>query len=317
MSAPAETLYVVAVVSNPERYASRYRLAQSFIARMEATPGVKLVVVEHQTGDRPHMVTDAMNPWHLQLRGDEKQTLWIKEAMVNAGIRHLTKLVPGWRCVLWCDADVEFTRPGWVAEVMAEFDHSKVLQPWSDAVDLGPQHEVLATYKSMLSCYRKGIPSIDKGEKVGYGAYWHTGYAWGIRRDAWDALGGLLDWCIMGSGDHHMGWAMIGQVHKTVPGNVTAGYRALLFAWQARAERAIEGQLGYVNGAILHHWHGKKVQRGYQSRWAYLLNNKYDPITDIIYDDAGIPKLAGNKPKLQHDLRHYLQSRNEDSIDLE
>lgn len=46
------TLYVIAVCSNPVRYASRYRLFEEFRGRMEATPGVRLVVVEQAFGDR-------------------------------------------------------------------------------------------------------------------------------------------------------------------------------------------------------------------------------------------------------------------------
>lgn len=313
----SETLYVIAVISNPERYNSRYRLAREFIARMEATPNVQLILVEHAFGNRVHELTDPKNVWHLQLRGKDNQELWIKEAMINAGVRYLTRIVPDWNKMLFVDADVEFTRPNWVQETLAEMDHSRVIQPWSDAIDLGPNHETFAHHKSMLYCYRQGIKSVTKGTPSEYGAYWHSGFAWGMRRDAWDALGGLLDWCIMGSGDHHMAWAMLGQVECTVPGAISDGYKKLLYAWQERAVRAIGGQIGYVRGTILHHWHGRKRDRRYQERWQYLLDAQFDPITDIIYDDQGIPKLVGNKPKLRDDLRGYLRARNEDSVDLD
>ena len=314
MSSP---LYVVAVISNPERYDSRYRLYRDFEARMLANPHVRLITLEHAFGIRPHAITDSANEHHLQLRGGDGQEVWLKEALINAGFRHLTKLDPAWQYAAWIDADVEFARPQWATEIIHELQHSKVIQPWSHAVDLGPNHETIGNYHSMLFCHRMDIPNVVKGEPAEYGQYWHSGYAWAIRRDAWDALGGLIDWCIMGSADHHMAWAFLGQINKTMPGNVSLSYSTLAQQFQERANRAINGQVGYVRGTILHHWHGRKRERFYQERWATLLENRFDPLLDLQYDHQGLPHLVGNKPKLRDGLRQYLRSRNEDSIDLE
>jgi hypothetical protein len=39
-----------------------------------------------------------------------------------------------------------------------------------------------------------------------------TGGAWAFRRSAFDAVGGLLDTCILGSADWHMAFGLVGAV---------------------------------------------------------------------------------------------------------
>jgi hypothetical protein len=73
--------------------------------------------------------------------------------------------------------------------------------------------------------------------------------------------------------------------------------------------------IGYVNGNIIHYWHGKKANRRYHERWSILVNNNYNPITDIKRDWQGIITLNDNKSKLKRDIQNYFILRNEDSID--
>jgi hypothetical protein len=56
--------YVIAVVSNPVRFESRYELYQRFKDQIERT-GVRMITVEIAFGDRKHEVTDPNTPWHL------------------------------------------------------------------------------------------------------------------------------------------------------------------------------------------------------------------------------------------------------------
>src|SRR5271166_3744723 len=80
-------LHVIAVISNPARFHSRYRLFRDFEASMKKTPGIHLVTVELAYGDRAFEVTQAGNPDHVQLRASDE--LWAKENMVNIGVSRL------------------------------------------------------------------------------------------------------------------------------------------------------------------------------------------------------------------------------------
>jgi hypothetical protein len=55
----ADKLHVIAVISNPVRYVSRYALYEEFAAKMRAEPLVVLHTVELALGRRPFEIPDA------------------------------------------------------------------------------------------------------------------------------------------------------------------------------------------------------------------------------------------------------------------
>ena len=124
-----DTLHVIGVVSNPVRYHSRYRLARDWMAHMEATPHVKLTMVEAAFGDRHHEVTEG-RPEHIRLR--TKSEIWCKESMINIGIRSVIGRYPTAKYFAWIDADIEFHDPNWALETIHQLQHFDVVQPWSD-----------------------------------------------------------------------------------------------------------------------------------------------------------------------------------------
>lgn len=42
-----------------------------------------------------------------------------------------------------------------------------------------------------------------------------------------------------------------------------------------------DGQIGYVRSAIAHFWRGRQSDRGYTTRWKLLVDNDFDPDTDL------------------------------------
>lgn len=306
-------LWVVAVVSNPVRFSSRYNLYLKFMDGMKRA-GVNVLTVELQLGDRAFQLTEAGNPHHVQLRCWDE--LWHKENMINIGI---SRLPHDWEYVCWIDADVHFANPNWAFETVQQLQHYQIVQMFQNAVDLGPSGEVLQTHNGFMWSYLQGKP-FGKGY-----SHWHPGYAWAARREAIDAVGGLLDIAILGAGDHHMALAMIGRA-KSLDYNKSqqefhkmgadSEYVNAIFRWQDRCERFIGRDVGFVPGTILHDWHGRKRDRKYLERWQILIQNKYDPRTDLKRDWQLLYQLTGENIKLRDDIRRYMRSRNEDSIDL-
>ncbi len=99
--------------------------------------------------------------------------------------------------------------------------------------------------------------------------YIHPGYAWAMRRTTFEAMGGLLDFSILGSGDIHFAYALINRIEETIPINMNEDYRYLAKIWGQRvAQLSGNGTLvGYVPVNIWHYWHGNRVNRGYFERW--------------------------------------------------
>ena len=159
--------------------------------------------------------------------------------------------------------------------------------------------------------------------------YWHKdgpvemldwGYpsgAWGYRREAFEAMGGLLDVCLLSAADYHMATGHLDLTDLLPTDNdYTPQYRAALKAWKDRARAAIVEDIGLVPGIVYHLWHGPLQSRRYSTREHILIRNRYDPNTDIVRRRDGLIELAGNKPKLRDDILAYFSDRDEDSMDL-
>jgi hypothetical protein len=308
-----DPLYVIAVISNPVRYASRYRLYHDFAARMRREPNVILYTVEIAYGDRPHVLT---HPDGNQIALRTKYELWHKENMGNLGVMRLPDEAKN---IAFIDADVSFARHDWAEETVQQLQHHPVVQMFSHSVDLGPNHEPILQRESFASAYVAGknmLPPSRQTPAYKSGNF-HPGYAWAYRRDFLDQVGGLMDFAIVGSADYHMAYSMIGRGGETAPRNISAEYADLILAWQDRCERSMRRNLGVVSGTLTHYWHGKKVDRKYADRWKILFEHEFNPVTDIVRDSHGVLRLSGNKPELRRSLMGYFRARNEDSIDNE
>lgn len=301
------TLHVVGVVSNPVRYHSRYRLFREWMARMVATPNVQLHIVELAFGDRHHEIEEMPGVNFLRLRTN--QVLWHKENMINLGVRHL--LPVGWKYLAWVDGDLTFRNDGWALETIHQLQHHALVQPWSHCIDLGFAGDVLQTHHSFCHVHQTGERKQTHPEQP-Y-RYAHSGYAWACTRGFWEATGGLMDFPILGSADHHMAWASINQAECSIPAAIHPNYREACMEWQRRAFRVTHGHLGVVAGRIEHHFHGTKAARGYRTRWKLFADNGYDPKRHLTYDAQGLLQVVGS-PKLAHDILGYMTSRNEDGI---
>jgi hypothetical protein len=131
---------------------------------------------------------------------------------------------------------------------------------------------------------------------------WHPGFAWAIRRQAFNDLGGLIDWAILGSADDHMAKALIGRENRSVPTTMHPEYRHMLKVWQERAEKYIKRNVGYVSGTIHHMFHGAKKNRKYVERWQILTKNKFQPSVDLKKDWHGLYQLTDRSWKLRDDI---------------
>lgn len=306
-------LYVVAVVFNPARYRARYRLYKEFEAYVEAS-GAILYTVEIAFGERGFLCTEPGNPRHLQLRTFYE--IWLKENALNLCVQRLPE---DWQYVAFVDADVTFARPDWVRETVEQLQHNKVVQMFSKSLDLGPDHVPFNGTGSygFAYCYRNNIPRAYPGRLptcYGYpdGQYWHPGYAWAYTRKAYEDLGGLIDWAIIGAADYHQAQALLGDVESSIPQGIDPFYSEQCLDWQQLATRHIQGHLGFVEGSLLHHFHGAKVNRRYRERWDVLRKAKYKQRRDIRRDRQGLWALTKENPPLKRELQNYFNQRNED-----
>ncbi len=330
LSAP---LYVVTVIFNPSRFYSRYYLYHSFADMVEES-GAILYTVEVATRDRHFEVTDPHNPHHIQLR--TTSDIWLKEVAGNVGV---SRLPANWEYMMFADADVIFSHPRWAEETLQKLQHHAIVQPFSQCQDLGPHFELIGQPQRSF-CWQHvhgGIPAKHKPNGKdnhpghGHGNHGHhypgeyphrppglahPGYAWAYRRSAFADLGGMGDIGILGSGDHQMAMALIGRVKDSIHPKMHPSYHAYWQEWQHRAEKYVRRNIGYCDGLLLHHWHGKKVDRKYASRWQILTDEQFDWHKDLKKDPQGLWMLTDRNHRLRDKIRRYFAERSEDSIDL-
>jgi hypothetical protein len=314
-------LYVVTAISNPRRYTTRYHRYRAFEPYIENS-GAILYTIEQGFGEREFEITDANNPRHIRIQTNSE--IWHKENMLNIAIQHLPD---DWKYVAWIDADVTFARPDWVYETIHLLQHYEVIQMFSQAADLDPKHKVLDGLRDGIVAHwmNEGQGSLLTGNCYGYGYGYghgagnkHPGYAWAARRGALDHLGGLIDWAIVGSADWHMASALMGQLDASIgPSVVQECPRYVEFCkiWEHNAIRHLKYNIGFMEGLLMHHWHGKKFDRKYFDRWRILVDSKFDPMLDLKRDWQGLYQLTDRNHVLRDDLRKYMAQRNEDSID--
>jgi hypothetical protein len=325
-------LYVVTPVFNAVRYRSRWTHYQDYAKRVAEAGGV-LITVEAAFGGRDFVVTEPGNPQHVQVRVSSE--LWLKENLINRGVARLSEIHPDWPKVAWIDADVNFERDDIMDETRHALEHYDVVQMWSHAQDMGPDYIPLPDVAHSYGwCFLNGIPrpeNVLAGNPYYYqvqgvrGIYWHPGYAWACTREWWDGVGGLIDWTIIGNGDYYMAEGMsnrLNPLEKTYLFKTpSVAYDQMLVQWQTRCMRVLgkgnRGGLGVVPGLVTHKWHGKKMDRQYDTRWKLLIDTGFDPTKHLKRDRQLIWTLDESAPVLLRDgLRRVARLRNEDSIDL-
>ena len=303
----SEKLYVITTIFNPIGYNSRYTLYNKFKKYIEYS-GAELVTIELIFGDEKEFaVTSYDNPLNIQLRVG--QALWHKENLINIAVEHLPKDA---KYIAWIDADVTFTNTDWVQDTISELKKHEFIQMFTHAYDLNKNHEVFQTHIGFIYAFNEKL-FIDDTLTVaheGIKGNGHPGYAWASTLDGFKKVGGLIDFAILGSADNNMAFAMVGDVHKSTGSHTSKGYTDKLIEWQNKFTSNIKS-VGYLNSSLMHYWHGSKKNRGYQWRWKILIDNDYNPQTDLIKNNDGLILLK-NKPQMVEQIFDYFKSRAED-----
>ncbi len=317
-------LYVIAVISNAAKFESRYRIYKEFEKHISTFQNVTLVTAELAYGDAKHMVTSEFNKNHIQVRTED--AIWHKENLINVAIK---KLPADWEYVAWVDADLTFINPNWVQDTIDSLQKSTVTQMFTSLVDMDADCNIMYIAQSFGKMFHDNKYQIPPDpvnpltKKVNYtggiytaGEFWHPGYAWAARRDFIDHMDGVFDLSILGSGDHLMALSFIGAVSRLDGGTLPRSYMSKIKEWEKRIFEFDFKGVGYVNGILAHHFHGKKSDRGYETREKIYEENKFDVDTDLSRDRDGLLHLVvkdERQVKLRDDIMEYFKSRKEDS----
>ncbi len=336
-----QTLHLVVVYSNPFRWRTRRELANDCIRHLRATPNVRLYVVELAYGRRPFEVTTGEAD-EIQLRTDVE--LWHKENLINLGVQ---RFPPDALYGGYIDGDFHFTRHDWALEAIHMLQHHHFVQLFSSYSDLTAetatshsghrpyrikssfawnflhQREFLerkATEERTPTDPYYGLPLPAQVFPFGF-APGAPGGAWAWNMDSFTSVGGLLDTCILGSGDWHMAFGLAGSSSSRLETEYTGrAYNESIRQWQQRATSLKyhpgRSAIGCVDCYAVHAFHGSHNKRGYGDRWQILVDEDFTPGQDIARDWQGVWRWTGAKPRLRDRVRQYFIERMEDDPSL-
>ena len=311
----ADQLHVVTCIANPMRWQSRIRLAKAFIEHM-LDSGVTLTVVETAHGERPFEFADVPHIKHIPTRA--ATMAWSKESALNVGIRALPHDA---KYICWADSDIEFRSRDWAVDTLHALQIQPVVQPWSEALDLGPHGEAMTVKSKEIQrsfgwvwrTYGDVVVWWKKQQSGEIYAYPHPGYCWSSTMSWFNQVGGLLDFSGLGAADHQVALSIVGHVENAIHGLSSNAYKERVRAWGNRAFAITQGHVGYVNGRIEHGFHGVKEKRLYVERWDILNKYEFDPNTDLVLNRWGILEVSNNKPEMRRAFEAYFAQRDEDS----
>jgi hypothetical protein len=327
-----DPLYVITTVFNPQRFRTRWKLYNNFEKHI-LDSGAILYTIEAAFGEREAVYTEEVSDRHKIIHVRTKSEIWIKENLINLAAQFLPQ---DWKYMAWIDADVQFIRQDWVGETIQQLQHYDFLQLFSIAIDLTPKFDPYCFNYSFMhdyinghefwggqtkpnnpdSCvYYTGSKRSTNTSPVNINR-WHPGFAWGCTREAFSKMGGLIDKGILGAGDHHMALSLIGKARYSLPSGISQEYKDMVLQWEERAIKEIKYNVGYVDGSIVHFFHGAKVNRRYIDRWKILSENQYNPLLDLKRDWNGVYQLTDRNYKLRDEIRNYFRQRDEDNLDM-
>jgi hypothetical protein len=249
----------------------------------------------------------------VQLRGTD--ILWQKERLLNLA---LDALPSGCRNVIWVDCDVVFGRDDWVERTNRLLDRFLLIQPFSHLLRMPRDWQPRAatapdvSLRSVPFLLASGMPIPTCLSSFTKNIASAPGYAWAARRGLL-AEHGLYDACIIGGGDSAFVRAAYGCLQQAMAfHHMNSRWRDHYLAWATPFYAAVRGSVAFLEGNLVHLWHGETEHRRYFERIEDFGRFQFDPFEDIAVDPDGAWRWNSDNPEMHNYVRAYLASRKED-----
>ncbi len=326
-------LWTATTFFNPLGWRRRTENYRSFRARI----GTPLLTVEwHPSG---HFILED-NDADLIIRVSGGDLLWQKERLLNIAFEHIPEAA---EAIAWVDADVVFADPNWAERTMAMLDEHDVVQLFSDALFMPPDQDIPSRPEDARALYiHRGLVADIAQEESAAGrasyisreladrkakfeapqdhprrsVYSTAGLAWAATKHWLASVRGLPDRYIVGGGDTHMAYALLGyhrelaDVHRRV--GICRYHDPELGAWAKRASE-LGTRLGAMDGTLYHLYHGERADRQYGKRYFMMETVGFDASRHLEVHDTGVWRFSSQAPKpLRNALAEFFQARRED-----
>ncbi len=306
-----ESLWAITCYFDP--FNSRHRLAAFHEFRRRLS--VPLVVVELAFDGNFQLSRDDADVL-IQVRGGS--ILWQKERLLNLALGALPAHV---EAVAWLDCDIAFLREHWSEAVTAELREYAIVQPFrwlryqrcGEPVERGG-HPADDAFESAACRLVHGKLPDDVYQMPGLSQRlrYAPGIAWAARRSLLDAHG-LYDAGVIGGGDKLIFLAAVGR-YQRVGRWMGPAHQRHFNNWARPFSNAVSGRISYVDGEVVHLWHGDLEGRRYYERLQGFEEFEFDPDHDLARTPEGIWQWNSAKPELHAFVRDQLSMVAEHSL---
>jgi hypothetical protein len=304
---PRSELWVVSTYFNPRGYKSKRANLVRFLTGLREQ-GVPFRIAECAFGNAPFDLPPCSSVLHVRT----PDVIWQKERLLNL----LVSALPA-ECtkIAWLDCDLLFEDPSWHSKLSLMLDTYTIVQPFSYAAKLPRGQDRYVDGSTLLPSFAFIATQQKMKLKLPYKGHGHPGYAWAARRE-WLSAHALYDACVIGGGDHLMAHAFTGKWPSRCNSQIPLRNRAFkehFKNWTAHIDPSALQPIGYVEGRILHLWHGEARFRHYSNRHRLLNRTGFDPKRDLTLSPQGTWVWSESAPKpLKRLVAHYFAARRED-----
>jgi hypothetical protein len=248
-----------------------------------------LFVIELAYLDNDFLIPESQD--FIRLRGSERNLLWQKERLINIALQ---KIPEEYKNIAWVDADILFDCEDLSKKINDKLNQYSVIQLFSKIHQLDQYEQ---RFKTKNSCV--------------YDSSGSPGYAWAMRREELDKLGGLFDRHITGNGDCLIEYVFQNHVKRITMKTLEKcdGMMSLYKKERKKSAKYVKSSVGFLETEIEHLYHGP-YNRRYEYRENLLGENDFDPEKDIVIDeDNGLLKFnfeRDESKKLYHDFFYYI-----------
>ncbi len=309
-SAADQPLWAITSYYNPSGYQRRRDNYQRFRADLK----VPLVTVELAFDGKFELGPGDADVL-IQLRGGD--VMWQKERLLNIALASVPPTCPN---IAWIDCDVLFDNPHWPQQALVELQRQPMVQLFASRADVSPDGTIPAAGDSYSSLGRQSAAagfregSFTAAELTQLASCYVTysiGLAWAARREVLDGLG-FYDACVLGGGDAVLMAAAIVEPHQLQISKMNASQLEHFLRWHKQFYQRVQGNVSYIDGRLLHLWHGDLERRQYCERHDILEQHQFDPESDLSLDVNQVWRWNSSKPEFHQSVRQYFDVRCED-----
>ena len=268
---------------------------------------VPLVTVELRLGGDFHLEPEEAD---ILIRLGGGSVLWQKERLLNLALRALPPCV---EAVAWLDCDVVFLREDWPDALLERLQDFEMVQPFrrfyyqnrGQHLDDFPTSQD-AALESIAFQFTHGRLPEDAYQMPGMfrKLRYMSGAAWVARRELLEAHG-FYDTAVLGGGDKLMFSAAAGR-YERIARWMSQPHQSHFSDWAKPFANSVKGRISYIEGDVVHLFHGDVGARHYPERRVGFEKFQFDPQQDLAFTQDGAWRWQNDKLGMQAYVREQL-----------